>query len=80
MMNVTSHAEYTPDQVMEIFKTGPAVTRDKFVGRLESQPQAVLRDLASRERTLLGARHVLLASVLYLPVLLGVMVLDRAAF
>jgi len=30
-----------------------------------------------RERTLVGARHVLLASVLYLPVLLGVMVLDR---
>jgi heme o synthase len=30
-----------------------------------------------RERTLLRARHVLLASVLYLPVLLGVMVLDR---
>jgi len=33
-----------------------------------------------RERTLVGARHVLLASVLYLPVLLGVMVLDRRAF
>jgi protoheme IX farnesyltransferase len=30
-----------------------------------------------RERTLVGARHVLLASVLYLPVLLGIMVLDR---
>src|SRR5258708_6922922 len=30
-----------------------------------------------RERTVLAARHVLLASVLYLPVLLGVMVLDR---
>jgi len=30
-----------------------------------------------RERTLVGARRVLLASVLYLPVLLGVMVLDR---
>jgi protoheme IX farnesyltransferase len=30
-----------------------------------------------RERTAVGARHVLLASVLYLPVLLGVMVLDR---
>jgi protoheme IX farnesyltransferase len=30
-----------------------------------------------RDRTLVGARHVLLASVLYLPVLLGVMVLDR---
>jgi heme o synthase len=33
-----------------------------------------------RERTLLAARHVLLASVLYLPVLLGVMVLDRHVF
>jgi protoheme IX farnesyltransferase len=33
-----------------------------------------------RERTLVGARHVLLASVLYLPVLLSVMVLDRRAF
>ena len=33
-----------------------------------------------RERTLVGARRVLLASVLYLPVLLGVMVLDRHAF
>jgi protoheme IX farnesyltransferase len=33
-----------------------------------------------RERTVLGARHVLLASVLYLPVLLGVMVMDRRAF
>ena len=33
-----------------------------------------------RERTLVGARHVLLATVLYLPVLLGVMVLDRRAF
>src|SRR6266404_3588350 len=30
-----------------------------------------------RERSLLGARHVLLASVLYLPAVLGVMVLDR---
>jgi protoheme IX farnesyltransferase len=30
-----------------------------------------------RERTIVAARHVLLASVLYLPVLLGVMVLDR---
>jgi protoheme IX farnesyltransferase len=30
-----------------------------------------------RERTLIGARRVLLASVAYLPVLLGVMVLDR---
>jgi hypothetical protein len=34
----------------------------------------------ARGRTLAGARHVLLASVLYLPVLLGVMVLDRGAF
>jgi protoheme IX farnesyltransferase len=33
-----------------------------------------------RERTLVGARHVLLASVLYLPVLLSVMVLDRRVF
>jgi len=33
-----------------------------------------------RERTLVGARHVLLASVLYLPVLLAVMVLDRREF
>jgi protoheme IX farnesyltransferase len=33
----------------------------------------------ARERTFVGARHVLLASVLYLPVLLGVMVLDRRA-
>jgi protoheme IX farnesyltransferase len=33
-----------------------------------------------RDRTFVGARHVLLASVLYLPVLLGVMVLDRHAF
>jgi len=31
-----------------------------------------------RERTLVGARHVLLASVLYLPVLLCIMVLDRS--
>ena len=33
-----------------------------------------------RERTSVDARHVLLASVLYLPVLLGVMVLDRHVF
>jgi len=33
-----------------------------------------------RERTSVGARRVLLASVLYLPVLLGVMVLDRHGF
>lgn len=33
-----------------------------------------------RERSLTGARHVLLASVLYLPALLAVMVLDRHAF
>ena len=33
-----------------------------------------------RERSFVGARHVLLASVLYLPVLLGVMVLNRRAF
>ena len=33
-----------------------------------------------RERTSVGARRVLLASVLYLPVLLGVMVLDRRVF
>ncbi len=33
-----------------------------------------------RERTLVGARRVLLASVLYLPALLAVMVLDRRAF
>jgi protoheme IX farnesyltransferase len=33
-----------------------------------------------RERTLVGARHVLLVSVLYLPLLLGVMVLDRRVF
>jgi heme o synthase len=33
-----------------------------------------------RERTLVGARRVLLASVLYLPLLLGVMVLDRRVF
>ena len=52
MMNVTAHFDYTPDQVMEIFKTGPAVTRDKFVGRLREQPQAVLRDLAKDERSL----------------------------
>jgi protoheme IX farnesyltransferase len=32
-----------------------------------------------RERSLTGARHVLLASVLYLPLLLAVMVLDRYA-
>jgi protoheme IX farnesyltransferase len=30
-----------------------------------------------RERTALAARHVLLASVLYLPVVLGTMALDR---
>jgi protoheme IX farnesyltransferase len=33
-----------------------------------------------RERTFVGARRVLLASVLYLPVLLGLMVLDRRVF
>jgi protoheme IX farnesyltransferase len=33
-----------------------------------------------RERSLIGARRVLLASVLYLPALLGVMVLDRRIF
>ena len=33
-----------------------------------------------RERTLVRARHVLLASVLYLPALLAVMVLDRHGF
>ena len=33
-----------------------------------------------RDRTLIRARHVLLASVLYLPALLAVMVLDRHAF
>jgi protoheme IX farnesyltransferase len=33
-----------------------------------------------RERSVAGARHVLLASVLYLPALLTVMVLDRRAF
>jgi protoheme IX farnesyltransferase len=33
-----------------------------------------------RERTSLRARHVLLASVLYLPALLAVMVLDRRSF
>jgi protoheme IX farnesyltransferase len=34
----------------------------------------------ARDRSLVGARHVLLASVLYLPVLLAVMVLDRPSF
>ncbi len=34
----------------------------------------------ARERTSVGARHVLLASVLYLPLLLAVMVLDRRVF
>lgn len=52
MMSVTSSLEYTPDQVMEIFKTGPAVTRDRFVRRLRNQPQDVLRDLASHETAL----------------------------
>ena len=33
-----------------------------------------------RERSLVGARHVLLASVLYLPAVLAAMVLDRSAF
>jgi protoheme IX farnesyltransferase len=33
-----------------------------------------------RDRTLARARHVLLASVLYLPALLAVMVLDRHSF
>jgi protoheme IX farnesyltransferase len=33
-----------------------------------------------RERTSFRARHVLLASVLYLPALLAVMVLDRRTF
>jgi len=32
-----------------------------------------------RDRSLVGARHVLLASVLYLPALLTVMLLDRHA-
>ena len=36
--------------------------------------------LLSRDCSLVGARHVLLASVLYLPVLFGVMVLDRHGF
>ena len=52
MMNVTSHLEYTPEQILEVFKVGPAVTRDKFVGRLRQQPQPMLRDLAAHERTL----------------------------
>ncbi|MHB8637946.1 MAG: M1 family aminopeptidase [Fimbriimonadaceae bacterium] len=52
MTNVTSNLEYTHDQVMEIFKTGPAVTRDAFVGRLASEPQAELRDLTAHENTL----------------------------
>lgn len=34
----------------------------------------------ARERSLAGARHVLVASVLYLPVVLAVMVLDRHVF
>jgi protoheme IX farnesyltransferase len=34
----------------------------------------------ARDRTAIGARHVLLASVLYLPVTLGVMVLDKRPF
>jgi heme O synthase-like polyprenyltransferase len=33
-----------------------------------------------RQRTFARARHVLLASVFYLPALLGVMVLDRRTF
>jgi protoheme IX farnesyltransferase len=33
-----------------------------------------------RERSLVAARHVLLASVLYLPIVLGVMVLNRRGF
>ncbi|HLK13389.1 MAG TPA: M1 family metallopeptidase [Fimbriimonadaceae bacterium] len=52
MMNVTSHLTYTPEQALEIFKTGPIVARDRFVSRLGDQPQTVLRDLAKRERDL----------------------------
>lgn len=52
MMNLVSHIQYSPEQSMEVFKTGPAVARDKFVDRLGNLTQAQLREMVKNEKTL----------------------------